>query len=66
MRKEVFCGRQVMVPGKAELFLDRLYPNWRRECVVYAHQDTFSIANVWKVDLTEYMLAVEKAEKASN
>lgn len=49
-----FCGVDVPIPNFAETYLDRAYPKWRTECVVFAHHDNFSINNVWRVTLEEY------------
>jgi hypothetical protein len=52
--KRQFCGRELPVPSDSAAYLQRLYPGWEEECVVFAHHDTFSIGNMWRVPLALY------------
>jgi hypothetical protein len=61
-----FCGMDVPIPQGAEAYLERLYPNWRTECVVFAHYDNFSINNVWRVSLDEYNKHVKLVQDSKN
>jgi hypothetical protein len=55
-----FCGHQMPCPADPIPYLNRLYPNWENIAIVFSHQDTFSINNVWKVDLNEYLKLIQE------
>ncbi len=65
-RKQLFCGRQLPVPWDSAAYLQRLYPGWQSECVVFAHHDTFSIGNVWRVPLPVYEQRVRELHRAES
>ena len=60
LKRGLFCGRLLPVPHDSASYLHRLYPSWASECVVFAHHDTFSIGNVWRVPLPQYLERVRE------
>lgn len=59
LRMVPFAGLEsVPIPALSEDYLERVYPSWKTECVIWAHGDNFSNRNVWRVALSEYLVAI--------
>lgn len=64
LRMVSFCNMSLPVCGGVESYLDRVYPRWQSEACVFAHNDTFSLRNVWRIPLEQYLEQVKQLEPA--